>query len=224
MKLLSVNGSTKESSSSPPSTPPTSHSTHQAPSLAQEVGNRHDHTSSKSEAADIYSDSPASTHGSPVLTGGQGVKYSSRENLNVEEETSESSPTPLRYDNLIGKEEKKKKKKLMSLKRSKSNKKQTSAEGDLDSPLLSGGGKEEKKEERWSPTEHELGKELALAKTNCAEYANLLELKILEHKQALQRESFLLRELKEVREYVSELESKVRTYCSPGSAWNVSIL
>ena len=51
-----------------------------------------------------------------------------------------------------------------------------------------------------------LEKELVLAKTMCADYANQLEVKALELKQALQREAFLIRELKQVR---AELEARV---------------
>ena len=57
----------------------------------------------------------------------------------------------------------------------------------------------------------ELIGELALAKTQCADVSNQLEHKSLELKHALQRESFVIRELRAAREYVTSLEQKVCT-------------
>ena len=49
-----------------------------------------------------------------------------------------------------------------------------------------------------SSAERELEHALALSKLDCADYANQVEIKSLELKQAVQREAFLIRELKEL--------------------------
>lgn len=55
-----------------------------------------------------------------------------------------------------------------------------------------------------------LAKELARAKTNWADVSSQLEEKIMELKQALEREAFVVRELRASRDYVTALEHKVR--------------
>jgi hypothetical protein len=55
----------------------------------------------------------------------------------------------------------------------------------------------------------DLAKELARAKTHWADVSNQLEEKDLELKQALEREVFVLRELRASRDYVTALEHKV---------------
>ena len=55
----------------------------------------------------------------------------------------------------------------------------------------------------------DLTRELALAKTNYADASNCFEQKKLELKQALQREAFVVRELRAAKEYIAALEQKV---------------
>lgn len=79
-------------------------------------------------------------------------------------------------------------------------------------------GKKKKEKHRDQGTsEQELEQALALSKLTCADYANQLELKGLELKkksveltQALQREAFLIRELKQGRQFLDQLEAKAR--------------
>lgn len=146
----------------------------------------------------------------------------SKENLFLEDSTPDTSPA-LGVVPWGGGEKKKKKKKLLG--RSKSDSKRHSAKSyDQDqestgspppvSPPEGGasGHKSEKKKkkDKQQMMQQELEKELAVCKTTCADFANQLEMKVLELKQLLQREAFLIRELKEVRQYVTELEAKVK--------------
>lgn len=55
----------------------------------------------------------------------------------------------------------------------------------------------------------DLAKELARAKTHWADVSSQLEEKIMELKQALEREAFVVRELRASRDYVTALEHKV---------------
>ena len=140
----------------------------------------------------------------------------SKENLFLEESTPDTSPalgTPQ------PEEKKKKKKKLLG--RSKSDKRSRDAVKSFDQDHESTGspppcfspteGKKEGKKKKKNKhhhhhtmPQHELEQELALAKTTCADYANQLEIKTLELKQVVQREAFLIRELKEIEARVSE--------------------
>ena len=58
----------------------------------------------------------------------------------------------------------------------------------------------------------DLAKELARAKTHWADVSSQLEEKDMELKQALEREAFVVRELRASRDYVTALEHKVRHY------------
>ena len=55
-----------------------------------------------------------------------------------------------------------------------------------------------------------LAQELARAKTNWADVTSQLEEKNMELKQALEREAFVVRELRASRDYVTALEHKVQ--------------
>lgn len=145
----------------------------------------------------------------------------SKENLFIEDETPDTNAAVGDHD-----EKKKKKKKKRLLGRSKSEKR---ARGEMvklcdpeqeragSPPPLSPGTTRSKKEEKERKkrekhkAKEQLERELVTSKTRCADYANQVEVKTLELKQALQREAFLIRELKQVR---SEPEAKVcrRTY------------
>ena len=163
---------------------------------------------------DIYKDSSASPQDSPMILRGV-LDQGSKENLFLGEETPDTSSLASGDQ-----EEKKKKKKKRLLGRSKSEKRARSEsvkdpeqESTGSPPPLSPTSNKSKKEakkkkekDRRSAVEQVLEKELVLAKTTCADYANQLEVKALELKQALQREAFLIRELKQVR---AELEARV---------------
>ena len=56
----------------------------------------------------------------------------------------------------------------------------------------------------------DLGKELARAKTRWADASSQLEEKNMELRQALEREKFVVRELRAARDYVTALEHKVQ--------------
>ena len=56
----------------------------------------------------------------------------------------------------------------------------------------------------------DLAKELARAKTHWADVSSQLEEKDMELKQALEREAFVVRELRASRDYVTALEHKVK--------------
>ncbi len=73
----------------------------------------------------------------------------------------------------------------------------------------SGGRKEEKKKKKKKDKDRdrdgsELEKELTAVRISCADYENQFEKKSLELAQALERETFLIRELKEVKEQMEE--------------------
>lgn len=182
------------------------------PSPPTSLGSERD-TLSNHTLFDIYKDSSASPQESPMMIRGV-LDRGSKENLFLEESTPGINPAPEEQG------EKKKKKKKRLLGRSKSEKR---ARGhsikSCDQEELTGSpppyspevgegkeGKKKKKKDKRSAVEHELEKELAVAKTTCADYANQLEVKTLELKQALQREAFLIRELKQARQSVTELE------------------
>lgn len=164
---------------------------------------------------DIYKDSSASPQESPMMLKGV-LDRGSKENLFVEE-----GPSDFR-DNV---EKKKRKKKLLGRSKSEKRARKDSSGKSHDhehestgspptlSPERTSRGKKEgkKKKEKHSAAEQELAKELVVSKTTCADYANQLETKTLELKQALQREAFLIRELKEVRH---EMENKVKNHIS----------
>lgn len=177
----------------------------------------------------VYHDSSVSPHSSPVLRGKlehQGALRGSKENLFMEEDTP--PPPPQSTGHSPG--EKKRKKKHL-LKKSKSEKKERqdstqSADHEStgspppQSPPSEGGvarkeEKRKKKEKRYAL--EQLERELALSKTQCADYANQLEQKVLELKQAVQREAFLIRELKEIRLHAGELEQKVHLFVFYGT-------
>lgn len=183
---------------------------------------------------DIYKDSSTSPQDSPMLIRGlldrgsldrRSLDRGSKENLFLEEETPDTNSPALGEHPALGDlVEKKKKKRKKLLGRSKSEKR---VKGDyvrvfddpseqqvgVSSPLSHGseaGGKKEakkKKEKQRHAREHELERELVLSKTMCADYANQVEVRGLDLKQALQREAFLIRELKLTRQ---QLEAKVR--------------
>ena len=178
---------------------------------------------------DIYKDSSASPQESPMIMRGL-LDRGSKENFFQPEDdtTADTNSSPAL-------EEKKKKKKKRLLSRSKSERAKTgklirgdsvrSCEQDHESvgtppPMSpdSNKGKKEgkKKKEKHRPREMELEKELVVAKTMSADYATQLEVKILELQQALQREAFLIRELKQVRQLALELEMKV---CGGEGVW-----
>lgn len=178
---------------------------------------------------DIYKDSSLSPHDSPVLMMRGLLDKGSKENLFLEESTADTSSPALPLA-----AEKKKKKKLLGRSKSTAEKRERgdsvrSCDQEQDSacslPTLSpevGSGhkkkKKKKKEKQASAAQLELERELVLSKTTCADYANQLEVKTLELKQVLQREAFLIRELKEVRQTVTELEAKVRGREGPWKA------
>ena len=160
------------------------------------------------------------------------VDRGSKENLYMEVEEEENLVHKQTEDTGGTKEKKKKKKLLGRVKtdkraRSDSCDQENSSTGSPPPPAAvassegnKGGWKREskKKKEKRTQSEHDLERELILCKTNCADYANQSEQKSLELKQALQREAFLIREVKEVRQYVSELEAKVSRDTHPYSS------
>lgn len=165
---------------------------------------------------DIYKDSSASPQESPRVMKGL-LGRGSKENLFLDDETPDTnSPALGEHD------EKKKKKKRKLLGRSKSEKRardemikvcDPEQESTGSPPPLSPGtvrGKKEEKERKKKEkrrAKEQLERELVQAKTTCAVYAGQVDVKRLELKQALQREAFLIRELKQVR---AETEAKVR--------------
>lgn len=63
-----------------------------------------------------------------------------------------------------------------------------------------------------SPSEHEMDqlmRELALAKTQCAEVSGQVEQKKMELRRALQREALAVRELHSAKQYIATLEQRV---------------
>lgn len=162
---------------------------------------------------DIYRDNSVSPQESPMLIRGV-LERGSKENLFLDESTPDTSPA-------LGAHGEKKKKKKKLLGRSKSEKRERGDsvqscdhESTGSPPPLSPEsseqkkeGKKKKKEKKYKLAVQELEKELVLSKTACADYANQLEVKTLELKQLLQREAFLIRELKDGRQ---NSEAKVR--------------
>lgn len=67
-----------------------------------------------------------------------------------------------------------------------------------------------------------LTRELALAKTQCAELSGQVEQKKMEVKQVLQREALAVRELHSAKRYIATLEQRVREMW-PNSCWTTSI-
>ena len=70
---------------------------------------------------------------------------------------------------------------------------------------------------RSSLSDHEvdlLTRELALAKTQCAELSGQVEQKKMEVKQVLQREALAVRELHSAKRYIATLEQRVRVMWS----------
>ena len=203
------------------------------------AGKRQQHSLSNPTLFDIYKDSSVSPQDSPIIHGTLNNR-GSKENLFQAEDTPDvehPSPVPGGAEEPV---KKKKKKRLLG--RSKSEKRQQVKslerpikvldhypQQDQDStgtpPPLSpesigrskkeGKKKKEKHRDR-SSVERELEQALALSKLTCADYANQVEVKALELKQALQREAFLIRELKQGRQFLEELEAKVS---SSSSIW-----
>ena len=69
---------------------------------------------------------------------------------------------------------------------------------------------ERKGERGFGGMDIDLAKELARAKTHWADVSSQLEEKDMELKQALEREAFVVRELRASRDYVTALEHKVK--------------
>ena len=99
--------------------------------------------------------------------------------------------------------------KMYKKKKNKKHKKFKSKIKDKEASSLPNSPSEERREK--SPgLDIDLAKELARAKTHWADVSSQLEEKIMELKQALEREAFVVRELRASRDYVTALEHKVR--------------